>query len=97
MNLFFWFATVLDGLDLEDQYHHRVRVVLAYAREVDDFDDFVDPRQLYACCLGPEPSRYVLEKIRWEEKRKILSVLNLFNFVAFLNFVVALANFVTFF
>ena len=55
---------MLDRLDLEDQYHHRVRVVLAYAREVDDFDDFVDPRQLYACCLGPEPSRYVLEKIR---------------------------------
>ena len=44
---------------------------------MDDFDDFVDPYQLYACCLGPEPLRYVLEKIHREEKSKILSVLNL--------------------
>ena len=97
MNLFFWSAATLDRPDLEDQYRHRVRAVLAYACEVDDFDDFVNPRQLYACCLGPKPLRYVLKKIHREEKSKILFVLSLFNFVAFLNFVAALANFVTFF
>ena len=45
--------------------------MIAYACEVDDFDDFVDPRQLYTCCFGPEPLRYMLEKIRRKEKSKI--------------------------
>ena len=71
MTLFFWSASALDRPDFEDQYHHHVLVVLAYACEVDDFDDFVDPRQLYTCCFGPEPLRYMLEKIRRKEKSKI--------------------------
>ena len=96
MTLFFWSAAVLDRPDLEDQYHHHVLVVLAYACEVDDFDDFVDPRQLYTCCFGPEPLRYMLEKIRRKEKSKIFLLTFLILLLSF-NFVVALANFVTFF
>ena len=67
MTYLFWSAN-LDRPDLEDQYCHRVRATLAYAHEIEDFDDLVDPRHLYDCCLGPEPSKYVLEKIRREEK-----------------------------
>ena len=33
----------------------------------------VDPRHLFDCCLGLEPSEYVLEKIRREEKSKFIS------------------------
>ena len=60
----------MDRPDLEDQYRHRVRVAIAYAREIDDFDDLVDLRRLYDCCLGPEPSKYILEKTCREEKSK---------------------------
>ena len=72
MKFFLWFFTTLDRLDLEDQYRHRVRATLAYAREIEDFDDLVDPHHLYDCCLGPEPSKYILEKIHQEEKSKII-------------------------
>ena len=43
-------------------------MALAYAREIDDFDDLVDPRHLYECYLGPEPSKYILEKIIMKRK-----------------------------
>nr|POE56112.1 hypothetical protein CFP56_78844 [Quercus suber] len=43
----------LDRPDLEDQYHHRVRAALAYACEIEDFDDLIDLRHLYDFCLGP--------------------------------------------
>ena len=72
MNFFLWFFAVLDCPDLEDKHRHWVRVALAYTREVEDFDDFVDPHHLFDCCLGPEPSKYVLEKIRREEKSKLV-------------------------
>ena len=68
MTFLFWFFADLDRPDLEDQYRHRVRVAFAYAREIEDFDNLVDPHHLYDCCLGPEPLKYVLEKIRREEK-----------------------------
>ncbi|XP_065615732.1 uncharacterized protein LOC136061637 [Quercus suber] len=71
--------TVISYLDrpiLEDQYLHRVRAALSYAREIEDFDDLVDPRHLYDCFLGPEPSKYVLEKIRREEKTKMATRYN---------------------
>ena len=45
---------------------------LAYAHEIEDFNDLVDPHHLYDCCLGPKPSKYVLEKIRLEEKSKLV-------------------------
>jgi len=67
-----WFFATLDRPNLEDQYHHRVRAALAYACEIEDFDNLVDPRHLYDCCLGPEPLKYVLEKIRREKKSKFI-------------------------
>ena len=42
----FWFFAALHRPDLEDRHRHWVRVVLAYAHEIDDFDDLVDPRHL---------------------------------------------------
>jgi len=69
---FFWSFTTLDCPDLEDKHHHRVRAAIAYAREIEDFDDLVDPHHLFDYCLGPEPSKYILEKIRQEEKSKII-------------------------
>lgn len=62
----------LDCLELEDQYRNWVRVALAFAHDIKDFDDLVDPCHLFDCCLGPKPSKYVLEKIHQEEKRKIV-------------------------
>ena len=49
-----WFFAALDRPDLKDQYHHQVRAAFAYAREIEDFDDLVDLRHLYDCCLGPD-------------------------------------------
>ena len=63
---------MLDRLELEDKHCHRVRAAFAYTCEVKDFDDLVDTRHLFDCCLGPEPSKYMLEKIRREEKSKIV-------------------------
>nr|POF14707.1 hypothetical protein CFP56_34191 [Quercus suber] len=54
---------------VRDKYRHRVHVALAYAHEVEDFDNLVDPCHLYDCCIGPKPSKYVLEKICWEQKK----------------------------
>ena len=39
--------------ELEDQHRNRDRVALAFAREIEDFDDLVDPHHLFDCCLGP--------------------------------------------
>ena len=72
MTFSFWFFIALDCPDLEDKHRHRVYVAFAYTREIEDFDDLVDPRHLFDCCLGPEPSKYVLEKIRRKEKSKII-------------------------
>ena len=72
MTFSFWFFTTLDHPDLEDKHRHWVRVALAYTREIEDFDNLVDPRHLFDCCLGPEPSKYILEKICQEEKSKII-------------------------
>ena len=68
----FWFFTALDHPNLEDRHHHRVRAALVYAHEIEDFNDLVDPRHLFDYCLGPEPSKYILEKICREEKSKIV-------------------------
>ena len=58
---------------MESQHRERVQATLAFAREIEDFDDMVDPRHLFDCCLGPKPSEYVLEKIRREKKSKFIS------------------------
>ena len=68
----FWFFTTLNHPDLEDRHCHRVHAALVYAHEIEDFNDLVDPRHLFDCCLGPEPSKYILEKSCREEKSKIV-------------------------
>ena len=67
-----WFFATLDHPNLKDQYCHRVRAALSYACEIEDFDNLIDPCHLYDCCLGPEPLKYVLEKIRREKKSKFV-------------------------
>ena len=48
-----WFFIALDRPDLEDKNCHRVRAALAYACEIEDFDNLVDPHRLFDCYLGP--------------------------------------------
>ena len=36
---------------LENQHHEWVRAALAFDQEIEDFDDLVDPRRLFDCCL----------------------------------------------
>ena len=62
---------------LEEHYQGRLKAALEFALIVDDFDELVDPRRLYECCLGPEPSTYILMKIAQEEKSRFL-ILRLF-------------------
>ena len=88
-SLFFFFFSffflicfaISDRLELEDHYQGRVQVALEFALTIEDFDDLVDPHHLYNCCLGLEPSAFVLKKIAWEEKSMLnLSSLLLFPF-----------------
>ena len=74
-DVFLLIFAALNHLDLEDRHRHRVRTALAYTCEIEDFDDLVDPRHLFDCYLGPEPSKYVFEKIRRKEKSKIACLL----------------------
>ena len=59
---------------MEDRYQGRVQATLEFAFTIEDFDDLVDPHHLYDCCLGSEPSVFVLKKIvpRREEYVKLL-------------------------
>ena len=54
-----------------------MQVALEYALTIKDFDNLVNPRHLYDCCLGPEPFAFVLKKIAQEEK-SMLSLSSLF-------------------
>ncbi|KAL0015227.1 hypothetical protein SO802_002296 [Lithocarpus litseifolius] len=63
-------SLVADSPLLEEHYQGRIKAALEFALTVDDFDELVDPRYLYECCLGHEPSVYVLSKISQGEKRK---------------------------
>lgn len=71
---------VSNRLELEGQYCERVHATLAFAKDIEDFDDLVDPRHLFDYYLGPEPWRYVLEKIHREEKTKFVFVILRANF-----------------
>ena len=55
---------------LEEQYQERVEVALEFVLTLlfEDFKGLVDACRLYECCLGPEPSKLVLEKIALEER-----------------------------
>ena len=54
---------VADRPLLEEHYQGQIKVALEFALTVDDFNELVDPRCLYECCLRPELSAYVLKKI----------------------------------
>nr|POF03052.1 hypothetical protein CFP56_70074 [Quercus suber] len=45
--------------ELKNQYCDQVWTTISFAREIEDFDDLVDPRHLFDCCLGPEPTNYL--------------------------------------
>ncbi|KAL0008295.1 hypothetical protein SO802_009797 [Lithocarpus litseifolius] len=70
-------SLVTDRPLLEEHYHERIKAALEFAFTVDDFDELVDPCCLYECCLGPEPSTYVLKKVAQEEKSRF-SILHSF-------------------
>ena len=76
-NIYLSIFVTLDCLELEDQHRSWVHAALAFAREIEDFDDLVNPRHLFDCCLGPKPLKYVMEKIRREKKSKIVYFLTL--------------------
>ena len=61
---------VSDRLALEERYQGRVQATLEFAFTIDDFDNLVDPCHLYECCLGPEPSTFVLKKVTREKKSR---------------------------
>ena len=55
---------------LEERYQGRGQASPKFVLTIDDFDDLVNPFHLYECCLGPEPSAFVLKKIAREEKSR---------------------------
>ena len=69
---------------LESQYCDWIRAALAFVREIEDFDDLVNAHHLFDCCLGLEPTKYVLEKIYQEEKSMYILVIFLMLYSSFL-------------
>ena len=61
---------VVERPELEEQFQGRVEATLelAFTLSSEDFKGFVGARRFYKCCLGPEPSELVLEKITLEER-----------------------------
>ena len=49
----------------------------------EDFKSLVGARRLYECCLEPEPSELVLEKISLEERSVLSLSLSLCLFISF--------------
>ena len=54
---------------LKSKYHGRVEKAIEYAKTVESWDDLVDPRTLAFCCLGLDPSPYMLCIIEIEGKK----------------------------
>lgn len=67
---FFFFLAISNCPKLEGPNYEWIQAALAFAQEIEDFDDLIDPHHLFAYCLGHEPTQYVLEKILQEEKSK---------------------------
>ena len=89
----FYFAAS-DRLELDSQYHDRIRAIFAFAQEIEDFDNLVNLHHLFDCCLGPEHIEYVLEKIYREEK--IMFILPRFlMFCSFLSLITYLSPFIS--
>ena len=53
---------------LKSKYKECIQVATKYAKTIDDFDNFVDPRTLAHHFLGPDPSSFILHVIEIEEK-----------------------------
>ena len=83
-----FFFAISECPKFEDCYQVRVQATLGFALTIEDFDDLVDPRHLYGCCLGPEPFAFVLKKIIREEK----SMLSLSSFFFLIEKLVLLSD-----
>ena len=70
--VFLLIFAVSDRPKLESWYREWVCLALAFAKEIEHFDDLVNPHHLFDCYVGLEPSKYVLEKIRRKEKSKFI-------------------------
>ena len=75
------FFAVTDCPLLEEHYQGRIKATLKFAFRIDDFDELIDPRHLYECCLGLEPFAYVLKKIAQEEKSWFLILCSFLSFL----------------
>ena len=74
---------VSERFELKDRYQGWVQAAPEFSFMIEDIDDLVDPRHLYDCCFGPEPSAHVLKKILWKEKNMhgLSSLLFIFYFL----------------
>ena len=65
--------------ELEERYQGRIEAALGFALTLssEDFKSLVGTRRLYECCLKPEPSKLVLEKIALEERSALSLSLSL--------------------
>ena len=63
---------------LEEQYQGRVEAALEFVLTLssEDFKGLIGARRLYKYCLGPEPSKFVLEKIALEERSMLFLFFN---------------------
>ena len=83
----FWSSWVKESILRSSSDH------LAFAWEIEDFDDLINPHHLFDCCLGLEPTEYVLEKIYQEEKIKFVFI-QLFIFY-FFSLITHLSSFIS--
>ena len=65
--------------EFEERYQGCIEVTLGFALTLssEDFKSLVGARRLYGCCLEPEPSELVLEKISLEERSALSLSLSL--------------------
>ena len=63
---------------MEEQYQGRVEATLEFVLTLssEDFKGLIGARRLYKYCLGPEPSKFVLEKIALEERSMLFLLFN---------------------
>ena len=71
---------ISDCPDLEGPNYGQIQAALAFAQEIEDFDDLINPHHLFICFLGPEPSENILEKICREEKSESSCICDFLSF-----------------
>ena len=76
---FFCFA-VKKHLKLEVKFKGRMQAAIEYMKTIEDFDELVDPRTFARHCLGLEPSHFILQAIRRDEKNKFLRTRSFLHF-----------------